>query len=511
MNVFDIVDEFYTQDPEWNSVIERRNVDNYLRSLAWQGVEDDRLTEIWSNIMLFCVFLGNSENFLGDMSRENFIDCVGWCGRNVAGFTINVTHIQEFLGDLDAFYSYLKNKKVIYKADGPSAALAKLIVNDKLQLLDRKGNFLSEIEKFNIYSSPDLPAKVFLNVGEKLDNLFEAIRNYYADLRFHRDLERAAFLYSGVMASGVIDEKPDSEEYAQSFWDYFLFDYHLLANDKRPIDYFYEDLCENNFTAEGEAYEDMLLELRKSRLILFSVKGQNEDNTFTCIDAFTNEAYNLSIPVDENSPTENMLFLGHIYYNDSMIINFIRGFQISPSAKKRMVQTMTKAKNWFGKRKKGGLSWQEFIERNGLFLRHICLIYSAFLRLDCFNYETAIVEYYSQAPREDRVAQLIEEMMKPYSFSAYDIALCQTMWSDFFTMTNKHVRMPEIWAAGIIRNFIDINGVYNYDLHKISEMCRSIPTSAIYRTSKEIYDTLALEQGDPRYINEEGLLLLLLS
>ena len=56
MNVFDIVEEFYTQDPDWNTVLERRHVDNYLRTLAWQGVDDDRLTEIWSNIMLISIY-----------------------------------------------------------------------------------------------------------------------------------------------------------------------------------------------------------------------------------------------------------------------------------------------------------------------------------------------------------------------------------------------------------------------------------------------------------------------
>ena len=113
MNVFDIVEEFYTQDPEWNTVLERRHVDNYLRTLAWQGVDDDRLTEIWSNIMLLCVYLGNGERFLGDMNREDFIDCVGWCGRNVAGFSINVTHVESFLTEHHVLVLQLLIKMVI--------------------------------------------------------------------------------------------------------------------------------------------------------------------------------------------------------------------------------------------------------------------------------------------------------------------------------------------------------------------------------------------------------------
>lgn len=511
MNVFDIVNEFYTQDPEWNNVINRKHVDNYLRTLAWQGVADEELIDIWSNIMLLCVFLGNSDNFLGDMSRENFIDCVGWCGRNVAGFTLNPTHVEEFLDDLDEFYAYLKRKKIIFKANGPADALAKLVVNDRLQLLDRHGNFLSDVEKYNLYSSPDLPAKIFLNVGEKMDNIYDALRNYYADHAFYRDIERAAFLYSGILATGVIDEKPDSEEYAQAFWDYFLFDYHLLSNDKRPIEHFYEDMCLNNFTQEGEAYEDILLELIKTHLVVFKVLSQNEDGTFSCQDIFTNEGYSLVLPLDEAAETNGLLFMGHVYYNESMVINFIRGFKITAVAQKRMVQTMKKAKDWFAIRENGKLSWRDFIIRNSLFVRHICLIYSAYIRLDCFSCETKVHQYEPAEIVQDKTCDLIQTMMKPYSFSRYDIKLCQIMWADFLKYTNKKPRLPEIWAAGIIRNFIDINGVYSYDLAKISEMCRNIPTSTINRTSNEIADVLSLEKGDPRYINEEGFLLLLLS
>ena len=104
----------------------------------------------------------------------------------------------------------------------------------------------------------------------------------------------------------------------------------------------------------------------------------------------------------------------------------------------------------------------------------------------------------------------IEYFMSCYSFSRYDINLCKQLWCDFLAIMPKKVRISETWAAGIIRNFVDMNGVYNYDVHKISEMCHNVPATAIYRTSNEISNALVLEQGDPRYINEEGLLLLLL-
>lgn len=511
MNVFDIVNEFYTQDPEWNSVLERRHVDNYLRSLAWQGSCDEELTDIWSNIMLLTIFLGNSENYLGDMNRENFIDCVGWCGRNVAGFVVDEVNVRIFLEDIADFYSYLKKKKVIYRDSAPIEALEKLIVNDKLQLMDNQGNFYSDVEKFNLYSSPDLPTKIFINVLEKMDNLLDAIRNYYADKKYYRDIERAAFIYSGIVVAGALDESPESEEYAQSFWDFFLFDYHLLGNDKFPLKHFYDDLCAGNYTEEGLAYKDILLELMKAHLLVFTVGDVNADNTYNCTDILSGEQYSLILPLEPDMETKDIVFLGHIYYNDSMVVNFLRGFKIGKAAFKRMLKVLQKAKQWFAVRHNDNVSWKAFVERNAMFIRHCLVIYSAHPRLDCFNYELELSNYQPQPVLDDAVSKLIGDIMRPYSFSAYDIALCQTMWSDFQSKVQKKLRMPDIWAAGVIRNFIDLNGVYNYDAHKIAEMCHNVPVSAIYRTSKEIEESLQLTTGDPRYVNEEGLLFLLLS
>ena len=75
-NVFDLVADFYGQDEEWNTVLRQSYVENFLRAKSWQGASDEELTEAWDHITLLCLYLGNSENFLGDMSRDDFIDCI---------------------------------------------------------------------------------------------------------------------------------------------------------------------------------------------------------------------------------------------------------------------------------------------------------------------------------------------------------------------------------------------------------------------------------------------------
>ena len=159
------------------------------------------------------------------------------------------------------------------------------------------------------------------------------------------------------------------------------------------------------------------------------------------------------------------------------------------------------------------LSWEEFVSRNAMFMRHVTLVFSAYVRMDGFNYTTN-VENYLPMPidPEDKVAQCIRQMMRPYAFAAYDIMLTQRIWSDYKAHYNNFSpRLPDVWAAGAIKNFIDANNIYNYDLAKIAEMCHNIPTSVINNCYEQIQKTLGIEEHDPRYINEEGLLLMLLS
>lgn len=513
-NVFDLVEDFYAQDAEWNSVLQQSYVENFLRLKAWQGAGEDELVQAWDHITVLCIYLGNSENFLGDMSRENFIDCVGWCARNVSDFVLTAENVSAFLDTMIELYAHLKKKHIITGDSAPAEAKAKLLAGGRVQMLKPDGRFLPQYERYNVYATPDLPAKVFLNIGERLQELLEAVQTFFAARRYQRDIERATFLYSGIIMSGAVEEKPGSEEYAQCFWDYFLFDYHMIADDKTPLRHFYDNICADSFSVQGRVSRDVLLELLQARLVLFTVEGKAEDGMYSCCNVFTGEQYLLMLPIGGDVETQDMVFLGHIFYNQSMVMNFIRGMLMPKSAFKRFKRIMEQAKDWVAVRQSGVMSWEEFIDRFPIFVRHLSLLYSAYVRLGGFDYHTAISSYKPQPVRRDAVSTVIAKMMKPYAFSAYDIQLARTMWSDYLELAQKaasSIRVPEIWAAGIIYNFIKCNGVYNYDDGHISDMCLGVPVSSVRRTAQEIRRVNQLEEHDPRYINEEGLLLMLLS
>lgn len=38
----------------------------------------------WEQVMMLCLYLGYAETFLGDMTDNDFIDAIAWCGRNIS-------------------------------------------------------------------------------------------------------------------------------------------------------------------------------------------------------------------------------------------------------------------------------------------------------------------------------------------------------------------------------------------------------------------------------------------
>ncbi len=291
-----------------------------------------------------------------------------------------------------------------------------------------------------------------------------------------------------------------------------MFDYLMIESDKRPLQYFYDEICADQFSAAGKVNKDVLEELLKAQLVVFSIEDNGEDGMYLCRDFLTGETYNLLLPIEQDIDRDSFLFLGHIFYNRSMVMNFVRGMMIPKTAQKKLRQVMEKARQWLAVRYNGKLDWAEFIRRNPMFVRHCTLIYSAYVKLDGFNYTSNITSYTPQpVDLNDRVCQLIKSMMRPYAFTAHDIYLARTLWSDFQALYQAQIKVPELWAAGVISNFITANGVYNYDQSTVSEMCHNIPETAVNKAAAQIRQTLKIELHDPRYINEEGLLLMLLS
>lgn len=514
-NVFDLVDAFYTQDDDWNSVLPQSDVENFLRQKYWQGVEDDDLIDIWDNLTILCIYLGNTEKMLGDLSVDDYIAAVRWCCFNIADLCVTVEDIGGFLDTVAEFSEFLHKKGIVFNEKNATEAKEILLRDGEVQYIDAEGNWINGIlaRKYNSLVPPMLPANVFLNVGSTLDELFKGVKSFFSARCYKRDFDRASFLQGGILG-GAVNEKPGTEEYKQYFWDYFLFDYHLMLSDKTPLAWYYQLMLEEDFDPKKKALRQILKELMQAKLVLFEVERRNSNGFYECRNLLSGEEYILSLPVEDDLDTEHFVFLGHIFYNNTMVMNFLQGMKMSAMTKKRFLDMLRRVKDWYAVRKGGKLAWEDFMQRNPMFTRHIALLYSTYVKMEIFDYDSSLIKvhYTAQPIGEDKVSILLKKLMEAYAFAAYDVFLVRTMWADYLAASGKnpnHVRVPEIWAAGVLMNFIQLNGVYSYTKQQIADMCYGIPVSTLTRTEGEVAKVLKIENHDPRYVNEEGLLLML--
>ncbi len=520
-NVYDLVVEFYEQDQEWNTVIAQKNVESYLRYRTMQGDSEAQLNHCWEVITTLCIYLGNADFYMGDVTQYEIIDFVAWCKRNVADFDIDYDNLHDFFVVLKGIYSFFKMKKLISSDIAPQKAEQLLLVDHKVKLLDvATGEYTAAYAKSHNYIVEDFPAKIFLNIGDKLDKLLPMLKNFFMIPGYRQDMAKALFyfdsIYDGPINEDSKEDYRQSEEFQVAFWDYFLYDYRMMTSGLSPLQTLYDAIKEKPQAFKQHFSLDALKELSEARLILFTVGDEVEDGFYKCHDVFTEQDYVLGLPFDEKPNTKDVLFMGHIFYNDSMIMNFVRGAYMPTAWRKRFIELMQEAKDWYAVGKGGELSWTDFIHEMPLLFLRISMMHAVFRRLDVFNYTSKWLEQkYIPASIPDktdtnytRVVSTIYDMLSSHTFSHDDIEIMERMWVDFLVGSNKKpnsILKPWTWSAGVIATFIDLNNAYTLTHKDVGELCEGVPTDAVTRTSKEIKNILQLETNDPRYTNFDGL------
>ncbi|MFA7067739.1 MAG: hypothetical protein WC127_02065 [Acidaminococcaceae bacterium] len=505
VNVYDLVANFYENDDGWNAVLRREYVEGFLRKEAWNGVADDELQGKWEYILMLCLYLGHAEIYLGDMNADDIVDAIAWCGRNVTDFEISYDSVKDFLSAMGGLFVYLKDKHAISSSLAPHLAKSQLLKDDgTLALINANGDFLPGEDERIEYAADDVPTKIFLNMGDALAELLEELHDYFQKENFNLDLERAVFFYHGFFSTDKIEAEPETEEFWQCFWDYFLFDYHLLVDDQTPL---------QHFLVHGKSKNlELVRELSKSRLAIFTVEEACDDGFYSCKDFLTDEEYSLNLPLELDSEIKDMLIVGHIFYNKTMVMNYVRCFQINPISRKRLRGLFADFYAWYKIQEPEG-RLTVFIARHPMVIRRLTYFSAHYFAINGFNYKTNVKDYVPTKEDNgfDAVIDCIKKIMQPQHFSYRDISLASRLWKDFSKTKTLDLRKPEIWASGVVENYIRLNGVYKYSPKSIAEMCWNVPMQALSMATDNIKQKLRIEIYDPRYCNEEGFLMMMFS
>lgn len=517
-NIYDNINDFYDQEPEWNTIISKNYVEGYIRSLAWSGKTEEELNQIWDDIVIFTVYLANTENFLGDMNRENFIDCIAWITRNIGGRVADYDTVECFFENIEDFYQYLAKKKVVRNQDAVSEAKFRMLAGNKVNYIDEEGNVLPQFKHSNIYPTVDLPEKIFMNIEEHMQQIHNRMQLFLMDEKYSADYIRSKWIFSGCMEleewNKLLEKNMDL---ALAEIDYYLYDYHMMANDRRPIDVYYEEAQNGKYGEFSKPSLELLQILTKTRPIVFTIEDYLEDGLYMIKEFFSNESFPLMLPIEEASSVEefeNILFYGHIFYNNTMTTQIIQG---SPVTKKELVnlkKLFLRTKDWFTSQESNSGTMSEFFQRHAAMINH-------FLRFhDCIDSDTLedldwIKKYEFEKHvkfttiREDEVTKYLDAHLPNGTFSARDLVLAKRLWTSFQETAKVELPRPELWAGAVLWNLGGINALFRIDNKVIVDMLEELQIEdglVVSKYGNKIYDVLKLDNFDSRYLNEEGLI-----
>lgn len=509
-NVYELVRVFYEEKITWEAVIKREWVEGYLRQKAWQGSTDDELRGLWLTIQTFEAYLANAETdyseFLDAMPDWEYAEAIKWLNEHVEGFKKSLKALNSFFAVLIDFYKYLETRKLIQSTEELERA-AKVIAGGKKVDLDSLqppiDNGLGLFDRS--LTDSDLLPEIAPAIGEAVERLMNKLGNFFQQKHFHEDFERALLLFTGPLHEIPKDE---NEDFWLGFWDYFLFDYRLIASDQTPLAHFYATHAKRLNSDESLILGDLL----EARFCVFYVDKIVNRDLVECVNLLTEERFQLPYPEIDYKIFKSQLFVGHLFHQDRTLINYVTSIEMSPKLRRRLKEEVVRQKQIYTMQQPEA-DWSRFFARHALVVRHTIDLLSNLAKMHVtprtqMERQFPVIVAHRQANQE--VLELITSTMPNFGFSVHDIFLAHKLWDDYSQITTGIIRKPSAWAAAVIYVFSQINMPTGIPAEALADEL-DISTATIYTNRHKLFDQLQLEKFDPRYLNEEGFVYSLFS
>lgn len=515
INIYDIVEEIYTDDGGWNTILDQKNAEQFLRKEAFRGASDDELVDIWQQVMYILIYCGNTNYKIGDLNGEDLVYCISWCQRNIADFELDYESVDYFLSVIDRLLAFLKQKKDITSDTAAKKCRLKLLGPDKTLNLFRKDGSLPEAyDRFRTNQEPDLETKVFMQLGKRLFDLFDMMRAYFNDPCFDFERRRACFSFFGMDVEPTEEERPDLYS---SFWEFFILDFHLGDTNQRPVELFYEYYKEHpdsNRARSNKALISLLETMLKIRLMLFTVEGESQDGWFRCRDFFDGSISELSLPIDDAYSMKHMVCLAHVFEDGNLFTEYLRSVYITPVAQKALHGRFSRLLSWYRIRNPQA-DWEDFCAENPALVNHMTAHAGMKGTVpSSFRWTTKISEYKPAVINErNDVNQLLRHFGALLHIAWQDCRNLLQLWSDFIEQRPVICIGYDdfmIWSLAALDNYMYISKLPLLDIDSYVKKMRIAP-SRIDERSQIIRDTLELEPFDPRYSSEEVLMSMMFS
>lgn len=492
-NVYRQVELFYEKHPELPGVVARAAVERYLRELAWQGKADAELRQVWAMIAAVLSVLDELglDSFAELSSYDyqaalyNYADTKGASPPTESLVTAMFAQLEDFL-----------------RRDDESGEAVKRLRAGRESFYERGRFTLPERPEYDevclaFAHIDELTEPQEAELNDFLNNMVTQIKLYFQDPRLSRDLQRAMTMFLGPTRPEDFDIN-DAMWY--NFWDYFLFDYHMLRSDLTPLRYYQRR--ESDRLSPGERF--ILRDLLAAKFTVFYVNGVADDILY-CTNLLTDEPFELPCPDRMFSDPAKVLLIGHISPLRAIILQYITAVTATPKMRRRIKEELLLLHEIYRRYQVPGATLEDFLSRHAGAMRHALLICSntAQLRptvIDESQFPPTVAHY-------DKPLPLFETFLytaRKLGFSAYSLRVAKRLYGDYLAAGDvpKPENLPVFFAAVLI--LVEaFNGVEFTTATKVAKAFRTSEV-AISQAAGLIIDALLCQPLDPRYMTEEG-------
>ncbi len=500
-NVYERVEKFYNEHKESELILSMDEVERYLRKKAWQGRKDRELRQQWDvvSVILTYILEQNLEGLFA-LTVYDYQEIMYRISEKQKGFSLKEAHVAGVLEFLENFYDFLDSPNAFHWKECLRDARESFYEDGCFSMPKRReaGDFYTTLEHMDEITAEDMDRLNFI-----LDKLLHDIGEYFHQAEFVMDLTRAVALFGGPNYEHPADpDEAGQEAFWFSFWDYFLFDYHLLATDETPLRYFYTHEKKNLEPTEADIIRDLL----KARFTVFYIENMDGDFV-TCRNMFTDELIDLPAP-DTFLPDYNKVILyGHIHARGVMLLNYITTVPASGLLRKRIKEEILRQFELF-KYQETKATLEGFFLRQAAAVRHIIHILTDYAQLrvvpmkDC---PAPIVQAEGLRERFAAAEKRLQESAWKLGFSSHGVELLTKLYRDFLTCSDLSdaIKRRTATLTAVLLVFAKANGA---ELQDISDGIGVLGAdrSAVLRVMPKVQEAVGCIPFDPRYLTEEG-------
>ena len=499
-NVYENVEKFYDGYMEAEHILPLDVVERYLRRRAWRGIPDEELKRRWDIIKAALSYVMEMKLYaLESLIPSDYQEIIYRLAEGQEDAP-DERRVMEVMDGFEDFYKYLRRTGFAQLMEQLREARSSFYEGDRFVMPERcqRGEFYSVLEHLEEITPEDMEM-----LNDILDKLLQDIGTYFHQPRFLLDLTRAVTLFGGPNYEHPDDQDVEAQEsFWFSFWDYFLFDYHLLRTDDTPLQYYYAHEKGRLDSAENDIVRDLL----KARFTIFCIEDMDGEY-ITCRDMFTDEILELPVPDFFVPDYKRVVLYGHIHARGVMLLNYITTVPASGRLRQRIKDEILRQYELF-RYQCPDATREMFFARQAAAIRHTIHILTDFAQLKVVpmkDYPAPIAQAEGIHGRYAAAEKRLADAAKKLGFSVYGIRLMEKFYGDFLTCSelSDALKRRAATLTAVMLVFAKINGM---DLLEVKGGVEVLGAAReeVFRMAPEVQKATKSIFFDPRYLTEEG-------